>query len=110
MGKDEQLQIKKDTLWEIHEKTQEIACLEKMLSNYFDAMLQIRKSWDSKTLGVLEDHSQPGKLSLVIRTGEGHPPASLPRLPVPDDFSQAVHELDQARKQLASLEDTFNRM
>ena len=50
MSPDERRQTEKDTLWEIHEQKQVVACLEKKLSDHFEAAGQIRDAWQEKRL------------------------------------------------------------
>ena len=45
MSDDEQLQAKKDTLWEIHEQKVKIACLEKKVSDHLERWAKIAKAW-----------------------------------------------------------------
>lgn len=101
MGRDEQLQIKKDTLWEIHEQESVIACLEKKVSDQLGAWKDIRFAWESRILGASDEH-------LLSRSDAAN--IQLPRILGTKEFAAIIQELEEARAKLASLQDSFARM
>ena len=56
MSDDEQLQMKKDTWWEIRLTQQRIACVEKKITDYWEATDKIRKAWEGGNLVVMDGH------------------------------------------------------
>ena len=101
MSKDEQLQVKKDTLWDIHEQESLIACLEKRVQDQFAAMAKIHAAWDRNYLGVSGGH-------FVTRRSD--PATQLPNLLGRGEFVSIVQDLEEARKRLGELKKSFERM
>lgn len=102
MSDDEQLRAKKDTLWGIHTQQSLIACLEKKLSDHWDAIDKIRETWNAGKLGVIGER-------LVHRRGE-RPATHLPPRLTSNQFVDAVRELEEARERMERLEESFGRM
>ena len=102
MSDDEQLQAKKDTLWEIHEQKVKIACLEKKVSDHLERWAKIAKAWEDRRLGTVAGQ-------LARRTNHN----SYTRFPAMIDngeFSGAVRDLEEATEKLKSLDESFTRM
>ncbi len=105
MSKDEQLQLRKETLWELHEKKKLIACLERKLSKGMEAMQKVHGAWESGWLKVSQG-------CLVVDDGQNpfKPEQPLPNLLPPEEILQITQELQEAKENLAHLKDQFSRM
>ena len=103
MGDDEQLQLQKDTWWEIRQENQRIAYLEEKITDYWEATDEIRTAWDAGKLGVIGGR-------LIRRRGQHQLAVHLPARMPSDDFMSAVCELEEARNKLSRLKASFDRM
>ena len=96
MSNDEQIQIQKDTVWQIHLLQKRIVCLERRIESYVDSMRRTVSNWDSDVLNLsqyadgIEDH--------------------LDDLPEPKTFAKHVRDLKNAKDELKRLEDALSRM
>lgn len=102
MSDDEQLQQKKDTLWEIHEQKCLVASLEKKVKDNLDAQASIARMWESGCLSVV---GEQGVMSEKATTGEV---SQLPR--VDPDWLSTIAECVEARSKLTDLKETFKRI
>ena len=62
---DDQLQVKKDTLWEIHEQKCRVACLEKKVQDNFDDQKRIAKAWENGRLEIV------GEMGVMVTQRDG---------------------------------------
>ena len=102
MTRDEQDQLKKDTLWEIHLADREIACLDRKMASIFEAMREVMDAADKGSLGAAGDN-------LVWRK-EGKTPEQLRGFPASADLVETVDRLERARDRRDELQRSFDRM
>ena len=100
MSSDEQLQVQKDTLWEIREQRMVVACLEKQIDDHFERVAHIRKLWEGRKLTALA-------VGLMEDAGDGQV-KQLPTLR--QDWSEKIAECMEARGKLADLENRFQQI
>ena len=101
MSSDQRLQVKKDTLWEIHEQKCLVACIEKKIKDNFDAFDKISKAWRADALTIV------GEVVMFGREDGG----TASKLPQFDrDWNSTIHEWLDARAKLADLQETFQRL
>ena len=103
MSEEEQLQIQKDTLWEIHLLDRKIACLERKLANMMEAMHDTHAAWESGALVYLA-----GRLARQQATER--PAMHLKALPNAPDVHETVSELHRTRQKRSELQGSFDRM
>lgn len=103
MTSDEKLQVKKDTLWEIHECEQTIACLESQIDVSIKAMERIANTWKSEELIAISEY-------LVHHNKMSHTQNSLKKYVEYADLNKLVAELQEAKEHRKSLKDSFSRM
>ena len=103
MGEEEQYQIKKDTLWEIHLLDKKIACLDRKLTTFMESISEIHGTWKAGNLGVNVNH-------LVRRTGADRAAEHLNGLPDSSEFTKTVEDLETTRHKRDDLQQSFDRM
>ena len=103
MSEEEQLQLRKDTLWDIHKQKKLIACLEKKLSDSMESMKEVHEVWKSDNLGASQGY-------LVRMQGDSLHPIRLSRLARPSEILNTVRELSEAKHKLEEMKDIFSRM
>ena len=103
MTRDEQAQLKKDTLWDIHLADKEIACLERKVGRAMEAMQEACAAHEDGSLGAAGER-------LVRRRTDESTPETLPRLPAPSDVVSTVSDLQRARQRRDKLQAAFDRM
>ena len=64
MTDEDQLQLKKNTLWEMHETKQKIVCLERKIESSIKAMVAVSEHWSAGNLG-----SRAGLLVSITTNG-----------------------------------------
>ncbi len=107
MGGDEQLQLQKDTLWEIHETGKLIACLERKLETQMEAIEAVHNAWKEKRLIVAAGQlSRNAAIDLKTNPVTG----SALSLPDPAAVKETVRGLQDAREKKDKLQSTFDMM
>lgn len=102
MTQDEQVALKKDTLWDIHLADKEIACLERRATIILDAMREIVELWSDGTLTARDGH-------FAARQND----KGLRRLATDPDMSALIgtlQDLAAARLRRDKLQHSFDRM
>ena len=101
MSDDEQLQIQKDTLWNIHLQDKLIACLEAKIVTHMDAVSAHRAAWDGGLLGATD--------GILVRRPPA-PATTLPSYLSPDELVLTVTEWEAAKQKRERLKQSFDRM
>ncbi|MCY4463615.1 MAG: hypothetical protein OXC26_24960 [Albidovulum sp.] len=99
---DEQLQVKKDTLLDIHETVKTNACLERQVDASIEAMQSVIAAWDKGGLGSVSGN-------LVLRKTE-QTPNTLKKYADPATLAALVKELEESKARHKKLEDSLSRM
>ena len=103
MTSDEKLEIKKDTLWEIHKCEQTIAFLERQIDVSIKAMESIVKMWKSEELISVSEYLVHYNKKLLEQN-------NLKEYLGYADLNTLVADLEESKKHSKSLKDSFDRM
>ena len=108
MSDDEKLQIKKDTLWDVHEAKREVACLERKVETVIDSMKEVTAAWDANLLATASSGTLMRKKTgadFGTVSGQG-----LKEFPASSELAALVDQLGRAKKKHESLQRSFDRM
>ena len=103
MSEEEQLQLKKDTLWDIHMAEKRIACLERKLDMYMEAYKAVYDAWERGCLGEVTGR-------VVVHRQDGRPSESLKNPPDRADMIATVADLEKSKEEREKLQKSFDKM
>lgn len=98
MSHDEQLQLKKDTLWQVHELNQSIACWRCKLTKHMEALKNIYDLWKDDRLSVYQ-----GRLAESINVGGTKQIDAMPEPTVVAELEKEISARDKLKNDLDGI-------
>ena len=102
LSDDDKIQMKKDLLYEIHEKEKHLAALRTRLDKNVADMQRISEYWEGRHL-IASDGN------LCVKR-DGRPVILNERLPEPGVFAQTVEELGTTKRELEVLRNQLSSL